>query len=117
MARAGEAADAARLFDFMLETDKGSVIQNGMVMATRQEALQRVEANFRGIAGIQYRWKWERVTVLSPEVALLAAEGESTVTTTSGDAFTAPFAETVVFLLEAGTWKVIHAHQSSSRER
>jgi uncharacterized protein (TIGR02246 family) len=115
MTKAGEALDADRLFSYMLETDKGSVIQNGVFLATRQEALERVRNNLGGVSKIQYRWKRQYVTVLSPEVALLTAEGESTATTTAGDTFTAPFAQTVVFVLRAGTWKAIHAHQSSPR--
>lgn len=115
MTRAGEALDADRLFSYMLETDKGSVIQNGVVLATRQEALERVRSNLRGISKIQYHWKRQYVAVLSPEVALLTAEGESVVNTTAGYAFTAPFAQTVVFVLRAGEWKAIHAHQSSPR--
>jgi uncharacterized protein (TIGR02246 family) len=115
MTLAGEAVDADRLFSFMLDTDNGSVIQNGVVMVTRQEALERVRSNLRGISRIQYRWKKQYVKVLSPEVAVLTAEGESTATTTAGDTFTTPFAQTVVFVLEAGSWKAIHAHQSSPR--
>jgi hypothetical protein len=115
MTEAGEAVDADRLFRFMLETDKGSVIQNGVVMVTRQEALERVRSNLRGISRIQYRWKNRYVKVLSPEVAVLVAEGESTATTSAGDTFTTPFAQTVVFVREAGSWKAIHAHQSSPR--
>ncbi len=113
MTRAGEAVDADRLFSYMLETDKGSVIQNGVFLATRQEAFERVRSNLRGISKTQYHWKRQYVTVLSPEVALLTAEGDSIVTTAAGDTFTAPFAQTVVFVLRAGSWKAIHAHQSS----
>ena len=117
MTRAGEAVDADRLFTYMLETDKGSVTLNGVVLATRQEALERVRVNLRGIRSIQYRWQRQLVTVLSPEVALLTAEGESVATTTAGDTFTTPFAQTVVFVLRADGWKAIHAHQSSPRAR
>jgi uncharacterized protein (TIGR02246 family) len=113
MARAGEAVDADRLFGFMLDTDKGSLIQNGEFLATREEALQRVKANLRGISRIEYHWKRQHVTVLSAEVALLAAEGESVATTTEGRVFTTPFAQTVVFVMKEGHWKVLHAHQSS----
>jgi len=115
MTKAGEAVDPDRLFTFMLENDKGSVVQNGVVMVTRREALERVRSNLRGISKIQYRWKNQYVKVLSPEVAVLTAEGESTATTTAGDTFTTPFAQTVVFVLEAGSWKAVHAHQSSPR--
>lgn len=117
MTRAGEALDADRLFRYMLDTDKGSVIQNGEVLATRQEALERVRSNLSGVSKIQYHWKQQHVTVLSPQVALLIAEGESVVETTTGGTFTAPFAQTVVFVLRAGEWKAIHAHQSSPRVR
>ena len=68
-----------------------------------------------GIRGIQYRWKRQYVTPLSPESAVLVAEGESTVTTEAGVTFTAPFAQTVVFVLRDGRWRAIHAHQSSPR--
>jgi uncharacterized protein (TIGR02246 family) len=117
MTRAGEAVDADRLFSYMLETDKGSVIQNGVFLATRAEALERVRSNLRGIDKIQYHWKRQHVAVLSPEVALLTAEGESVATTNAGETFTTPFAQTVVFVLRAGSWRAIHAHQSSPRVR
>ena len=113
MTQAAEALDADRLFSFMLDTDKGSVVQNGVVLVTRQEALERVRANLRGISKIQYRWKQRLVSVLSPDVAMLTAEGESVVNTTAGDSFSAPFAQTVVFVRRAGGWRAIHAHQSA----
>ena len=117
MTRAGEAVDAERLFSFMLDTDKGSVIQNGVFLATREEALQRVKANLRGISKIEYRWKRQHVTGLSADVALLTAEGESVATTTEGQVFTTPFAQTVVFVMREGGWKALHAHQSSPQVR
>ena len=115
MTKAGEAVDADRLFGYMLDTDKVSVIQNGVVMTTRQEALEQVRSNLRGIAAVKYDWKRQYVTVLSPEVAVLAAEGQSTATTTAGQTFTTPFAQTVVFVLRDGAWRAIHAHQSAPR--
>ena len=115
MTKAGEALDADRLFGHMLDTDKVSVIQNGVVMTTRQDALEQVRSNLRGLAAVKYDWKRQCVTVLSPEVAVLAAEGQSTATTTAGQTFTTPFAQTVVFVLRDGAWKAIHAHQSAPR--
>jgi uncharacterized protein (TIGR02246 family) len=115
MTKAGEALDADRLFSYILETDKGSIVQNGVVMATRQEALERVRNNLGAMSSVRYTWKRQYVSVLTPEVALLTAEGESVATTTSGETFTAPFAQTVVFVLRDGKWRAIHAHQSSQR--
>ena len=117
MARAGEAVDAERMFNFMLDTDKGSVIQNGEFLATRGEALQRVKANLRGISKIEYHWKRQHVTALAADVALLTAEGVSVATTTEGQVVTTPFAQTVVFVMREGHWKALHAHQSSPQLR
>ena len=115
MTRAGQARDVEGLFEFMLNTDKGSVIQNGMVLLTRSEALEQTKKNMNRISSIEYKWKQQHVTVLSPTVALLIAEGETSAATQEGQSFTAPFAQTVVFVLTDGKWKAVHAHQSSPR--
>ena len=115
MTEAAEARDIERLFGFMLDTDKGSIIQNGRLMLTRSEALEQTKKNMSGISRIEYKWKQQHVTVVSPTVALLIAEGESSVTTEQGQSFTAPFAQTIVFVLTDGKWKALHAHQSSPR--
>ena len=60
--------------------------------ATRQEALERVKGNLRGVSRLEYRWKRRYVTVLARDLALLTAEGESTATTSDGRTFTTPFA-------------------------
>jgi uncharacterized protein (TIGR02246 family) len=117
MERAAEAVDAERLFTFMLDTDKGLVIQNGVFLATREEALHQVKSNLRGISKIEYRWKRQHVTVLSTDVALLTAVGESIATTTEGQVIATPFAQTVVFVMREGHWKALHAHQSSPQVR
>ena len=117
MTRAGEAMDVDRLFSFMLDTGKGSVIQNGVFMATREEALRRVKGNLGGISKVAYRWNRQHVTVLAPDVALLTAEGESVATTAGGEVFSRSLAQTVVFVLREGHWKALHAHQSSPQVR
>jgi hypothetical protein len=99
----------------MLENDKGSLIQNGVVLRTRREAMDLVRGNLRGIASIRYDWTRRLVTVLSPEAAVLVAEGESTATTTAGQTFRTPFAQTVVFVLREGRWRALHAHDSTVR--
>jgi hypothetical protein len=115
MTKAGEARDIDRLFTFMLENDKGSIVQNGRIFLTRSEALQVTKQNTSFVSFIRYTWKQRHVTVVSPTVALLVAEGESAVTTAQGRSYTAPFAQTIVFVLTDGNWKALHAHQSSPR--
>jgi len=110
---AAESLDVDGLFGFMLDTDKGSVIQGGILVPTREQALQQTRNRFRGIRAIRYNWKRRLVTVLSPTVALLVGDGESTFTTESGDTITTPFAQTAVFVLTGGEWKIQHAHHST----
>jgi hypothetical protein len=115
MTAAGESRDIDRLFSFMLETEKGSIVQNGAILRSRSEALRQTKQNLSGIRSIAYRWKQQLVTVVAPTVALLIADGESSVTTEQGDSFTAPFVQSIVFVLADGHWKALHAHQSSPR--
>ena len=109
MTRAGEAGDADRLFSYMMDTDTGSVVQNGAILATRAEALDQVRGNLRGVSAVRYAWKRRLVTVLSPEIALLAVEGDSTMTLAGGRSFSTPLAQTIVFVLKNGQWKAIQA--------
>jgi hypothetical protein len=111
--RAGEARDVDALFGYMLDTDKGSVAQNGAILRTREDARAQVSRGMQGIRSIEYRWRNQYVTVLSPTIALLVAEGETTAVTDEGSTFTAPFAQTDVFVLTDGQWKILHAHRSS----
>jgi ketosteroid isomerase-like protein len=111
--RAAQTRDMDALFGYMLDTDKGSVVQNGTILRTRQDAREQVSRGMQGIASIEYRWRNQYVTVLSPTTALLVGDGETTATTTDGSTFTAPFAQTNVFVLTDGQWKILHAHRSS----
>lgn len=117
MEQAAEAANADRLFEFVLENDKGPIIQNGRLFATRAEALEQGKTNLRGIYKVKYTWRQQYVTVLSPTLAVLTAEGESSVTTDQWETFTNPFAQTVIFERKDGKWRVLHAHQSSPIRR
>ncbi|HTS62800.1 MAG TPA: nuclear transport factor 2 family protein [Candidatus Acidoferrales bacterium] len=110
--RAAEARDLDRFFSFLIDTDKGSIIQNGVLSVTTGDARARVEPGFRQPLKVAYRWKRQYVTVLSPAAAVLVSEGESEVTSANGT-FKAPFAQTAVWVLRDGSWKILHAHQSS----
>ncbi|MGA3097657.1 MAG: nuclear transport factor 2 family protein [Bryobacteraceae bacterium] len=111
--RAGQARDVDALFGYMLDTDKGSVAQNGVILRTRQDAKEQVSRGMQGLRSIEYHWRNQYVTVLSPTIALLVGEGETTATIDDGSTFTTPFAQTDVFVLTEGQWKILHAHRSS----
>src|ERR1051326_606018 len=68
--QAAEARDAARLFSFIVDTKKGSIIQDGVLSLTPANARARLEPGFERGPEVRYRWKQQHVTVLSPEAAL-----------------------------------------------
>jgi len=110
--QAAEARDLDRFFSFILDTNKGSIIQNGVLSLTPADARAKLEPGFRAPLKVEYRWKQQHVTVLSPTAALLVSEGEAAVTSANGS-FTAPFVQSEVWILRDGAWKILHAHQSS----
>jgi hypothetical protein len=112
MTRAGSSLDADAFFAFILDSDTGSIIQDGKLFKTRVEALGAVKAGFQGVAKADRQYDRTYVTVLSPEAALLVASGSSTVTLGDGRAFSGPFAVSLVFVLRDGQWKVLHGHYS-----
>ena len=114
VAQAAESRDAGRLFSFMVDTSKGSIIQDGVLSLTPAEARARVEPGLERGPGVKYRWKRQHVTVISPDVALLVSEGDSIIDTGTGTV-TRPFVQTTVWVLRDGAWKILHAHQSTPR--
>jgi hypothetical protein len=115
MTRAAEDRDIDRLFSFMLANDRGSIVQSGRLLTTREEALATVKRNFQGVAAIKYRWKRQFVTVISPTAALLVCDGESEIRTAQDPpaTFVTPFSQSVLFVLTDGKWKALHAHMST----
>jgi len=115
MTRAAEDRDIDRLFSFMLANDRGSIIQSGRLVTTREEAFATVKRNFQGVAAIKYRWNRQLVTVISLTTALLVCDGESEVRTAQDPpaTFVTPFAQTVLVVLTDGKWQALHAHNSA----
>ena len=115
MTRAAEDRDIDRLFSFMLPNDRGSIVQSGSLLLTREEALATVKGNFQGVASVKYRWSRQLVTVISPTTALLVGDGESEFRTAQDPpaTFVRRFSQTVLFVLTDGKWKVLHAHMST----
>jgi hypothetical protein len=117
MTQAAEARDIDRLFSFMLPNDHGSIAQSGFLFLTREDAQSSVKRGFTAIQKIAYRWKHQMVTVISPDTAILVADGESETTFGDGTTAVTPFAQTVIFVRKDGAWKALHAHQSAPPRR
>src|SRR5260370_25087499 len=117
MTQAAEARDIDRLFSFMLPNDHGSIAQSGFLFLTREDAQTSVKRSFAAVQTIAYHWRHQTVTVLSADVALLVADGESETTFADGATVVMPFTQTVVFVRKDGTCKALHSHQSTPPPR
>lgn len=117
MTEAANRLDADAFFDFILETEKGGIIQNGTIFKNRREALEAVKRGFEGLAKIDRRLENPQVTVLSADLALLVADGTTTATFTSGRTVTSRFAVSLLFMRKDGQWKLLHGHYSVPANR
>ena len=116
MMEAANRLDADRFFSYILDTDKGTIIQDGRLFKTRAEALEVVRRGFQGIDKMDRRYDQTHVTVISPEAVLLTAEGSSTATLSDGRILSSHFAVSLVFVLRDGQWKVLHGHYSTPKQ-
>jgi len=112
MKQAAEGRDVEALYKYVLEMDKGVIIEDGRIRWTRQEALNSTKQGLQGLKDLSYAYTQKYVTVISPTVALWVGEGTSSATLEDGRQFAVPFAETIVFVQKDGQWKVLHAHRS-----
>lgn len=109
---AAQALDPDKVFSFVLENDAGALAQNGKLFLTRKDALESTKQGFRGLQKVSYQLDEQHVTLLSPTVALATGEGSSSATLDDGRILTTRFAQSVVFVLTNGEWKVFHSHRS-----
>ena len=117
MKKAAESFDADALYDFVLDTDKGVIIEDGRLRRTRKEALDSTRQGLQGISNLSYTYNQKHITVISPTTALWVADGTSSATVEDGRTISVPFAETIVFVQRDGQWKVLHAHRSAPNPR
>ena len=113
MKQAAERRDVETLYGYVLEMDKGAIIEGGRIQWTRQEALNSTRQGFQGLKDLSYTYTRKHVTAISTTVALWVGEGTSSATLEDGRQISAPFAETIVFVQQGGQWKVLHAHRSA----
>lgn len=112
MQQAANRMDVDAFFSYILDTDKGMIIRNGTLFKTRQEAMEAVKQGFMGVDKIDRKFVNPQVTVVSPDVALLASEGTVAATLTDGRKMESNFAVSLVFVRKDGQWKLLHGHYS-----
>lgn len=113
MTQASNSLDVDKFFAFILDSDRGLIIQDGVLFKTRQEAYEAVKQGFQGISKLDRVYDQTYVTVLSPDMALLTGTGKTTATLSDGGTFTGPFAASMVFVQKDGRWKMLQGHYST----
>lgn len=118
MVKAAENSDPDGLFNYVIDGCKGVIVQDGIITMTRQDALEATKQGLQGITDISYKFNRKNITVISPTTAVWVADGTTSVTTVDdGRQLNFPFAETIIFILKDGQWKVFHAHRSVPNPR
>ncbi len=102
MKKAAENQDVEAIYDFVLDMDRGVIIEYGELRRTRQEALDSTRQGLQGISNLSYTYNQKYITVISPTTALWVAEGTSSATIEDGRTISVPFAETIVFVQRDG---------------
>ena len=113
MKLAAEQRNVEGLYEYVMEMDKGVIIEDGRLRRTRDEALRSTRQGMQGLKELAYTYAQTYVTVLSPTAALWVGEGTASATLENGRQISGPFAETIVFVKTGGVWKVLHAHRSA----
>jgi ketosteroid isomerase-like protein len=109
---AAQSMDPEKVFSYVLENDNGALAQNGKLFLTREDALESTMQGFQRLQKVEYQFDQQHITLLSPTIALATGEGTSFATTIDGRMLSTRFAQTVIFVLTDGEWKVFHSHRS-----
>ena len=94
---------------------KAGFISNGTYFAQYDSLIDLVKARSQGIAKQSISVKQSKITVLSEQIVLLVATGNSNIEVTDGSTFSVKFFWTFVYEKSGNEWKVIQSHQSSIR--
>ena len=112
MIEAANQLDTDAFFAAIVDSDESRIIQDGKLFKTRAEAVAAVRQGSQGVAKLDRRFEDPHVALLAPGVALLTADGSTSVTLEDGRSFSRQFAVSLVFVLRDGQWKLFHGHYS-----
>ena len=112
MTAAANSLDTDAFFEFIVDTNKGLIVQHGVIFRTRRDAYEAVKRGFQGVAKMERRFENPQITVIAPDAALLVADGSYSAQLQDGRWMEGRFAVSLVFVLRDGRWKVLHGHYS-----
>ena len=104
--------DADALFEYVLDAND-VIIENGLLRQTRKEALEITRQGLQGISELSYNYTHKNINIISADTVLWTGKGTTLVTLSDGRKLSNEFAETILYTLNDGQWKIMHAHRSS----
>jgi ketosteroid isomerase-like protein len=113
MTKAANSLDADAFFEFISDSDQTQIIQDGNIYKSRDDALQAVKRGMQRMSKVDRHLDHPRVTVLTPNIALLTSDGSVTAVLNDGRVMDSRFVVSLLFVLEHGHWKVLHGHYSA----
>lgn len=117
MIAAANRLDVDAFFSFIVDTDKGMIVQNGVIFPTRRDAYEAVKRGLQGVASIDRRLENPQITLIDEGTALLVANGSVDATLQDGRQLHSRFAVSLVWVRRDGRWMVLHGHYSMLPER
>jgi len=117
MIAAANRLDMDRFFSFIVDTDRGMIVQNGTIFRTRRNAYEAVKRGLRGVVKVDRRLDNPQVTVISPESAILVSDGSLAAVLEDGREMKSRFAVSLVWVRRDGRWMVLHGHYSMPAAR
>ncbi len=117
MIQAANNLDADKFLSYILDVEQVRIIQDGVLLKTKQEISNVIAKGFEGAASVERNFEYPAVAVLSPTTAVVTGAGMATVTTRSGRTISSRFATSEVFVLTDGQWKILSGHYSLPNPR
>ena len=108
-----EALDVSRFAPvFSSDADLTWAADGQLMLISHDSLMSFYRVAYRGFREIDFTWDTLRVSVLSPDVGVLAGAGHFEVTDTAGSTSQQGVAVTYVFVRRNGRWQLLHGHAS-----
>ena len=113
--KAGESLDINGITENVNDTLRAGFIDNGMYFNSFKERMSGFNNAIKGIDSQEMAIVNKKITILSPNVVLLATSGNYKVKVSDGRILESKFAWSLVYSKINNEWKIVHTHMSNPK--
>ena len=113
--KTGENLDIDKLIVSVDDKYKAGHLFNGVYYSSFDSLMIVFKSGIQNLERQEYSIGKKKITVLTKNLAIISATGNSTIYINSGGSFNAAFAWTFIYEKTSDGWKVIHSHRSNPR--